>query len=91
MLPQPSAHLGKDIENGARLAIEDMNATGPQIGGRNIRFVLQVEDDAGDPKQGTAVAQKRVDAEVAGVVGIEPGLHAHRQALDLGVDRIIRT
>ncbi|TYQ12488.1 UNVERIFIED_ORG: branched-chain amino acid transport system substrate-binding protein [Zoogloea ramigera] len=64
-----SAHLGKDIENGARMAIDDLNATGPQIGGRNVQFVLQVEDDAGDPKQGTAVAQKLVDAEVAGVVG----------------------
>jgi len=64
-----SAHMGKDIENGARMAIDDLNATGPQIGGRNVQFVLQVEDDAADPKQGTAVAQKLVDAEVAGVVG----------------------
>ena len=64
-----SAHMGKDIENGARMAIDDLNATGPQIGGRSVQFVLQVEDDAADPKQGTAVAQKLVDAEVAGVVG----------------------
>jgi branched-chain amino acid transport system substrate-binding protein len=68
-LSGPAAHMGKDIENGARMAIDDLNATAPQIGGRNIQFVLQVEDDAGDPKQGTAVAQKLVDAEVAGVVG----------------------
>jgi branched-chain amino acid transport system substrate-binding protein len=30
---------------------------------------LQAEDDASDPKQGTAVAQKLVDAKVAAVVG----------------------
>lgn len=68
-LSGPVAHMGKDIENGARMAIDDLNAKGPEIGGRSVQFVLQVEDDAGDPKQGTAVAQKLVDAEVAGVVG----------------------
>jgi len=63
------AHLGKDNENGARLAIEDLNAKGVTIGGRKIRFELLAEDDAADPKQGTAAAQKLVDAKVAGVIG----------------------
>ena len=65
----PSAHLGKDTENGARMAVDDLNATGITIGGQKIRFVLVAEDDGGDPKQGTMVAQKLVDAQVAGVVG----------------------
>lgn len=65
----PSAHLGTDTANGARLAVDDLNARGITIGGRKVRFVVQVEDDGGDPKQGTAVAQKLVDAKVAGVVG----------------------
>jgi branched-chain amino acid transport system substrate-binding protein len=65
----PSAHLGKDIENGARLAIEDLNAKGITLGGKKIRWVLLPEDDGGDPKQGTAVAQKLVDAGVVAVVG----------------------
>lgn len=65
----PSAHLGKDTENGARLAVDDLNAKGFTIDGRKVRLVLLVEDDGGDPKQGTAVAQKLVDAGVAGVVG----------------------
>lgn len=64
-----AAHMGKDIENGARMAVDDLNAGNPEIGGRHVKFVLLAEDDAGDPKQGTAVAQKLVDAEVAGVVG----------------------
>lgn len=63
------AHLGKDNENGARLAIEELNAKGMSIGGKKVKFVLLAEDDAADPKQGTAAAQKLVDQKVNGVVG----------------------
>ena len=63
------AHLGKDNENGARLAIEEANAAGAKIGGKDVKFVLVAEDDQADPKVGTTVAQKLVDAGVVGVVG----------------------
>jgi branched-chain amino acid transport system substrate-binding protein len=63
------AHLGKDNENGARKAIEALNARNLTIGGQRVRFQLLAEDDAADPKQGTAVAQKLVDARVNGIVG----------------------
>ena len=63
------AHLGKDNENGARLAIEEANAAGVTLGGRKVKFELLAEDDQADPKAGTTVAQKLVDAKVAGVVG----------------------
>jgi branched-chain amino acid transport system substrate-binding protein len=63
------AHYGKDNENGVRMAIEDLNAQGVTIGGKKIRFEIAAEDDAADPKQGTAAAQKLCDAKVAGVVG----------------------
>jgi branched-chain amino acid transport system substrate-binding protein len=63
------AHLGKDNELGARLAIEELNAKGVSIGGKKAKFELLAEDDAGDPKQGTAAAQKLADAKVNGVVG----------------------
>ena len=63
------AHLGKDNEMGARMAIDDLNAKGVTIGGNKVKFELLPEDDAGDPKQGTAAAQKLVDAKVNGVVG----------------------
>jgi branched-chain amino acid transport system substrate-binding protein len=63
------AHLGKDNENGARLAIEELNAKGVTIGGKKAKFELIAEDDAADPKQGTAAAQKLVDQKVNGVVG----------------------
>jgi branched-chain amino acid transport system substrate-binding protein len=65
----PQAHYGKDNENGARMAIEDLNAKGVTIGGKKVKFELVAEDDAADPKQGTAAAQKLCDAKVNGVVG----------------------
>jgi branched-chain amino acid transport system substrate-binding protein len=63
------AHLGKDNEMGARMAIDELNAKGVMIGGKKARFELLAEDDAGDPKQGTAAAQKLVDSRVNGVIG----------------------
>ena len=63
------AHLGKDNENGARMAIEELNAAGLMIDGKKATFELLAEDDAADPKQGTAAAQKLVDAKVNGVIG----------------------
>jgi len=64
-----NAHLGKDNENGARLAIEEANAANIKIGGKSAKFALVAEDDQEDPKVGATVAQKLVDAKVAGVVG----------------------
>lgn len=63
------AHLGKDNEAGAKMAIADLNAANVQIGGKAVKFELLSEDDAADPKQGTAAAQKLVDAKVVGVIG----------------------
>jgi branched-chain amino acid transport system substrate-binding protein len=63
------AHLGKDNENGARLAIEQANAKGITIDGNPIKFELIAEDDEEKPAKGPIVAQKFADAKVAGVVG----------------------
>ncbi|WP_342619520.1 branched-chain amino acid ABC transporter substrate-binding protein [Rhodoferax sp. GW822-FHT02A01] len=63
------AHLGKDNENGAIMAVEEINAKGLTIGGQKVILKLMTEDDAADPKQGTAVAQKLADAKVSGVIG----------------------
>jgi branched-chain amino acid transport system substrate-binding protein len=68
-LTGPQAHLGKDNDNGARLAIEEVNAKGVTIGGAKVKFEIVSEDDQADPKTGTIVAQKLVDAQVAGVIG----------------------
>ncbi|MBU6491359.1 MAG: branched-chain amino acid ABC transporter substrate-binding protein [Burkholderiales bacterium] len=63
------AHLGKDNENGARLAIEDINKKGLVIDGKKIKLELDAQDDAGDPRTATQVAQKLVDDHVVAVVG----------------------
>jgi len=68
-LTGPQAHLGKDNENGARMAVDDLNAKALEIGGAKVKFELVPEDDQADPKQGTIVAQKLVDAKVNGVIG----------------------
>jgi len=68
-LTGPNAHLGKDNENGARLALEEINQQGLVINGKKITLEFVGEDDASDPKQGTQVAQKLVDQKVVAIVG----------------------
>jgi branched-chain amino acid transport system substrate-binding protein len=63
------AHLGKDNEYGARLAIEQANEKGVTIGGNKVKFQLLAEDDEEKPDRGPIIAQKFADAKVAGVVG----------------------
>ena len=68
-LTGPLAHIGKDGENGARLALEDANAKGTTIGGQKVQFELVSEDDQADPRTATTVAQRLTDIGVKGVVG----------------------
>jgi branched-chain amino acid transport system substrate-binding protein len=87
----PTAFFGKDSENGARMAIEALNARGVVVGGKKVRFQLLAEDDASDPKQATAVAQKLSDAKVSGVVGHENSgttIPASKIYFDAGIPQI---
>ncbi len=68
-LTGPLAHMGKDNENGTRMAIDDANAKGIVIGGKKVHFELISEDDQADPKTATIVAQKLVDEKVNGIIG----------------------
>ena len=63
------ASYGKDNQNGALMAIGELNAQNLKIGGKDVKFELMAEDDQADPKMGPLVAQKFVDAKVNGVVG----------------------
>jgi len=64
------AHLGKDNENGARLAVEEINAAGGlKVGDKTYKLDLVAEDDKADPKEGTLAAQKIVDSGAVAVVG----------------------
>ncbi|MBD9456104.1 branched-chain amino acid ABC transporter substrate-binding protein [Pseudomonas sp. PDM05] len=68
-LTGPSARIGKDLENGARLAIDQANAKHPTINGEAVTFKLVSEDDQSDPRTAVTVAQRLVDEGVVGVVG----------------------
>ncbi len=68
-LTGPQSHLGKDNDNGVRMAADDLNAKGVVIGGRKVRIEVVSEDDQADPRTATIVAQKLVDEGVAGVIG----------------------
>jgi branched-chain amino acid transport system substrate-binding protein len=68
-LTGPQAHLGKDNENGARLALDEINAAGLTLGGKKVVLEMKSEDDAADPKTATTVAQKLVDEGVVGMIG----------------------
>ncbi len=90
-LTGPDAHLGKDNENGARMAIDALNAKGMTIGGKKVKFELVPEDDAGDPKQATAAATALVDDKVAAVIGhLNSGttIPAHKIYADAGIPQV---
>jgi branched-chain amino acid transport system substrate-binding protein len=63
------AQFGKDDEGGARLAVEEINHSGLVIGGQKIKLELDSQDDAGDPRTATQIAQHFVDEHVVAVVG----------------------
>ncbi len=63
------SHIGKDNDNGARLAVDEINAQGLTLGGKAVKLELVSEDDAADPKTATNVAQKLVDQGVKAVIG----------------------
>ena len=68
-LTGPQSHLGKDNENGARMAVDEANTQHILLGGKPAKFVLISEDDAADPKTATIVAQKLADQKINGVIG----------------------
>lgn len=68
-LTGPQAHLGKDYENGVRLALTELNAASMIIAGKKVKFELVAKDDQADPKTAMNMAQKLVDSKVNGVIG----------------------
>jgi branched-chain amino acid transport system substrate-binding protein len=68
-LSGPQGHYGVDNRNGAQLAIDELNARKPRIGGKPVEFELIPADDQADPKTGTIVAQRLVDGGIRGMVG----------------------
>jgi branched-chain amino acid transport system substrate-binding protein len=90
-LTGPQAHIGKDNDNGTRLAVAELNAAGITLGGKRVRFEVVSEDDQADPKTATIVAQKLVDAKVKGVIGhLNSGtsIPASKIYLDAGIPQV---
>ena len=63
-LTGPNKALGINIRNGAKLAIDQYNATNPAT-----KIELLEYDSQGDPKQATALAPKAIDDGIVGLVG----------------------
>lgn len=85
------AHQGKDLENGARLAVDEINKSGLVVAGQKVTLVLDSQDDAGDPRQGTQAAQRLIDDGVVAVVGhLNSGVNIPASKLynDAGVTNI---
>jgi branched-chain amino acid transport system substrate-binding protein len=62
----PYASFGEQMARGAKMAVKDLNAAGGVLG---KQLVLSVEDDACDPKQAVAVANKVVSEGVVFMAG----------------------
>jgi len=65
----PQAHYGKDNENATRMAIDDLNAKPITVAGQKVNYIVLDDADQADPRVGTQVAQRLVDAGVKAVIG----------------------
>ena len=60
------ASFGTQLKNGAEAAVADINAAGGLMG---KKLKLDINDDACDPKQARAVAEKIANAKIPFVAG----------------------
>ena len=73
------APLGQDMVNGARMAVDEINAAdGLNVRGKRVRLALVVADDQGTNDAGDAAARKLVeeDVEVA-IADLNSGVSIH--------------
>jgi branched-chain amino acid transport system substrate-binding protein len=65
-LTGPQAAFGEQMRRGSEMAVADLNAKGGVLG---QKLILEVGDDACDPKQAVAVANQMVNRKVVFVAG----------------------
>lgn len=65
-LTGPVAAYGDQVKNGAQTAVDEINKNGGILG---QKVVLELADDAGEPKQGVSAANKVVGEGIRFVVG----------------------
>ncbi len=68
-LSGPLAPLGKDMLNGVKLAVDEMNKAGVKIDGHPVKLEVVSADDKANADEGKKAAQTLVDAGVIAVVG----------------------
>lgn len=68
-LSGPSADRGQDLVNGAKLAVQELNAAGYKIAGKPVTLELVALDDKADPAQAPKIAQQLIDQKVVAVIG----------------------
>ena len=73
------APLGQDMVNGARMAIDEINAAqGLDVRGKRVRLELVVADDKGTNEAGDAAARKLVDEDVeVAIADLNSGVSIH--------------
>jgi branched-chain amino acid transport system substrate-binding protein len=73
------APLGKDMVNGARMAIDEINAAdGVNVRGKRVHLALVVADDQGSNDAGDAAARKLVDEDVeVAIADLNSGVSIH--------------
>nr|WP_324879020.1 branched-chain amino acid ABC transporter substrate-binding protein [Herbaspirillum sp.] len=64
-----SMAVGRSMQNGAQLAVDEANRRGLRIGGKSYRLKLISQDDRADPGTAEYVARYLVGQRVIGVVG----------------------
>lgn len=71
LVPQtgPFALRGKDLINGAQLAIDEINASNYKIQGKPVKFELVSVDDKGEVEGAIQGAQKLVADKVVAIIG----------------------
>ena len=65
-LTGPSEAVGRDMENGFRLAVEDINARSSLPGGRKIRLLF--ENDRSDPARAAGAYERLIERDEAPVI-----------------------
>src|SRR5258706_3165595 len=65
-LTGPQAAFGEQMRRGSEMAVADLNSKGGVLG---QKLILEVGDDACDPKQAVAVANQMVNRKVVFVAG----------------------
>ena len=71
LVPQsgPFALRGKDLLNGAQLAVDELNASGYKIAGKRVNLEIVSVDDKGEVDAAKEGAQSLLDKDVTAIIG----------------------